>query len=314
MIGWMYIIGMKKVAVFMPQNLSEFIPALSVVTRKAAESSDSITLVVPDWLESLFRKLCSIQAITYNSIRKNEFNGFDKAYLLTDTFSSTWSCFLAGVPVRRGISSQLRTPFLTDIVSGDFDKHNHILKQFSAVLEVSYSEPHKWQGVQGSVKPHPEYDGLAVLCPGPADCPAKQWRGFKELVELSPHQDMVILGDKEDVSLAKKIAPRLPHRVRNLAGQTTLEEAAAIIAGASVVFANDSGLMQLAGFLGIPIVGIFGSTTSSWNRPLGERVAIASSHLSCVPCFRKKCSSKGYQCLESITAEKILSLASEVYR
>ncbi len=155
---------------------------------------------------------------------------------------------------------------------------------------------------------------MIALCPGTSYGAVREWQGFREIIKLLPRHEFVILGDEKDRTTANTIASHFPHRVRNLAGRTTIEKAASIIAAASVVIANHCGLMHLAGYLGVPVVGIFGSTSAVRHRPLGMSVRCAVSDVACTPCNKNSCFRKDYICLKSITPEKVISLAAEIAR
>ena len=188
----------------------------------------------------------------------------------------------------------------------------HLTALYAAILECEHIEPEFWPGI--SIPPAAEYKNLVALCPGSNHGAVRQWQGFREIIKLLPSYDFVILGDEYDKAIAKGIASHFPHRVRNRVGQTTIETAAAIIAAASVVIANHCGLMHLAGFLGTPVVGIFGSTSEVRDQPLGMAVRCAVSDGSCAPCNKSTCSRKDFICLKSITPEQVIALAGEIVR
>ncbi len=91
------------------------------------------------------------------------------------------------------------------------------------------------------------------------------------------------LGDAEDAAALGEEAVGV-----HLAGCLTLSESAAVVGACSVVVANDSFLLHLAGALGVPSVGLFGPTDPAHYRPLDSR----STHLwiggalPCSPCHR----------------------------
>ncbi len=312
----------KKVAVLMPNWISEFILALSVVARKIGETDDEITLIVPEHLVALCKSLSTLPVIPYS--RKNSIQfldsvsivkekSFDKLYILPHSFSSAWFGAKTGIPKSRGISAEQRSHFLTEGIPSEIvSKNEHLTKEYSLVLETSYVEPSFWPGITVDVDKH--FYGTVVLCPG-ADKPSCCWDGFEGLVKLWPDQHFVILGEDEDYDLSKNIGKRLPHRVVNLVGKTSISERLSILAGASVVIANDNGLLQIAGYLGTPVVGIFGGTTPIWKQPLGGSAYIVTSLIAqCRFCNKRECTKKKYECLSTIFPQNVISSALAIMR
>jgi len=314
---------MRKIAVLMPNWVGDFVMALSVLARKASEPDTVITLIVPENLSGLGKLLSSLPQITYRRKTRADFRetlseikrvSFDEIILLPHSFSSAWLAFRSGIAARRGVSTELRGLLLTDRLSGKhITRKEHLTKEYSSVLGVKYEEPSEWQAVS-NITPDEMYKGSTVLCPGAAYGPAKQWPEFNVLVRLQHDSKMVILGDKKDREVSSRIAHHMSHKVTDLSGITSLEQAVSIISGASVVISNDSGLMHIAGYLGVPVVGIFGSTTPAWTGPLGKNARIVSVNMECSPCFERTCHLKHYSCLKKITAESVLELAMEIRR
>jgi heptosyltransferase II len=305
-------------AILMPNWIGDFVLALSVVAGKEKASENNSTLIVPENLLPLSKLLTDFPVIVYKRKSRREFNAtigeikkrhFEQVVLLPHSFSSAWLAFRSGIRHRRGIAGELRTLFLTDRLPYSLaSRKQHLTREYSSVLDVPFQEPSAWPGFQ--LTPPAEKSGAVVLCPGAAYGPAKQWPGFSSVVKLLPGHEFIILGDSRDATTASLIAPDNPH-VRNLAGTTSLEQAVMVLAGASVVISNDSGLMHIAGYLGKPVVGIFGSTTPAWTRPLGSKVRIAFGECDCSPCFERTCRKQNYQCLQSIKPEKVVELVKE---
>ena len=76
--------------------------------------------------------------------------------------------------------------------------------------------------------------------------------------------------------------------------------------------AVDTGLGHLAPALGVPAIGLFGSTSLGLTGILGpETQSIASTHLPCIPCRKRECqfqkpndsSNIHPPCFEQITPE-----------
>lgn len=117
--------------------------------------------------------------------------------------------------------------------------------------------------------------GTRWLALGPgANWEPKIWPAaqFRELVaQLHDSFDAVILlGGPGDAERCAQVAQDCPLPYVNLAGQTGLLEAAAILARATVFVGNDSGLGHLASAVGIPTLTLFGPGQPERYRPWGE--------------------------------------------
>jgi heptosyltransferase-2 len=313
---------MKNVAILMPHWIGEFVLALSVISRKAERGDESITLLVPQHLIPLCTLLTPLPYFPYRRSTRKELlqciagvkqQHFDKLYILTHSLSTAWFGLRTGIPIRRGVSSELLSPFLTQTITpAGSDSSDHLTRDFADILEVDWQPPEEWQG--GSVPQDEDSENMVALCPGTNHGPAKQWQGFRDIVKLLPSYDFIILGDSADVEYAKAISSHLPHRVRDYTGKTTIEAAASILAAAPVVISNHSGLMHLAGYLGTPVVGIFGSTSAKRHRPLGRDVRCATAEGPCTNCNRSTCARKDYICLTAISPDRVIALAGEIVR
>ena len=139
----------------------------------------------------------------------------------------------------------------------------------------------------------------AVLCPGAEYGPAKRWPYFAELSQRLA-LPAVVLGSGQERELGAGV------RGRNLAGETTLDEAIELLAGAALVVSNDSGLMHVAAAVGTPQVALFGSSSPKHTPPLSERARVVWLGLECSPCFARECPLGHLRCLREISAESVL--------
>jgi heptosyltransferase-2 len=148
---------------------------------------------------------------------------------------------------------------------------------------------------------------LLVLAPGASFGSAKRWpaRNFaaaaKNILREIPGT-AVILGGTSEKGAADEVESYLKGgpRTINLAGKTTLSGAAWIISKASMVICNDSGIMHLAGALGVPLVVPFGPTNPLTTGPLGADYRILRKGSFCSPCLKRNCPFKKRICFEGI--------------
>jgi ADP-heptose:LPS heptosyltransferase len=81
---------------------------------------------------------------------------------------------------------------------------------------------------------------------------------------------IITLGTAAENDACQQVAAAAAPNGMNLAGQTTLEELAGVLALSAGVLCNDSGGMHLAAALGTPLVALFGITHPGQTGPLGR--------------------------------------------
>ncbi|RTY34240.1 lipopolysaccharide heptosyltransferase II [Chlorobium phaeovibrioides] len=310
----------SRSAILLPNWIGDLLLVLSVVERLPARRRAETTLLVPKKMGGLVALLSELPQIAFDradsaersrTLESVQSAGFSAIYLLPYSFSSAWFAFQTGIPVRRGLSREMRGLLLTERLPGRLrDKSQHITKEYAEILQVPYCEPEAWGGKAVPADEH--YRGVVVYCPGAAYGPAKRWPHFAELARLQAGERVVVLGTAADSDEARKIAAASPGRVEDLTGKTSLVEAAGIMAAAKAVVSNDSGLMHLAGFVGTPLIGMFGSTSPVWTRPLGSRSIIMQSTEPCAPCFRRTCRYGHYRCQENLLPSMVAEAFEEI--
>jgi len=160
---------------------------------------------------------------------------------------------------------------------------------------------------------HPGEKGIAALCPA-TTWRQKHWteEGWALLADalISEHCVVpVFLGSRADVELIDRILGLMKCKASNLAGKTTLKQAAAILEQSRLVIAVDTGLLYIALALGRPAIGVFGPTR--W-RHFAEKdnLVVVAKDFSCMPCLRHP-TCRHFDCMRAITAEEILSAAGQ---
>jgi len=168
---------------------------------------------------------------------------------------------------------------------------------------------------------------LWVFAPGATYGSAKSWplncaiEFVREAIDQR-NARVVVVGDSAASEYAKQLATALakipesdlpggPGLV-DLTGKTDLQQVASLLKSSQVFIGNDSGLMHLAGALGVATVGIFGSSNPQWTSPSGHltRVVVAKG-FQCHPCYLKTCNQKEF-CLETIKSDQIMAAVDEL--
>jgi lipopolysaccharide heptosyltransferase II len=88
-------------------------------------------------------------------------------------------------------------------------------------------------------------------------------------------------------------------------------DTAALAALATAIVSNDSALLHLGPALGVPALGIFGSTVPAFGfAPQGPRDAVAEIPLGCRPCDvhgKRRCPLKHHNCMEQLSPDAVLA-------
>ena len=101
---------------------------------------------------------------------------------------------------------------------------------------------------------------------------------------------------------------------RDLSGQTTLSDLAALIRRAEVCVTNDSGSMHLTVALGRPVVSVFGPTDPVWIGPYRRTRAVVQSGAACSPCYlpRLRACPNGHACMTEVSGAMVMERVEEV--
>ncbi len=164
-------------------------------------------------------------------------------------------------------------------------------------------------------------DGLIGLCPGATYGPAKRW--FQDrFVSLGRdlfhrhHVRLLIIGSAEEHETLEDIAREIGRAAMVVDG-FTLGICAAIIKRCRVIISNDTGLMHVAAALKVPVVALFGSTSSVWTGPRGPAGGVRhviSREVPCSPCFRRTCGrrERDYLCFQKIQVADVVEVVEKV--
>jgi heptosyltransferase-2 len=171
-----------------------------------------------------------------------------------------------------------------------------------ALTESDKSKADAWMTANGV------RDGFIALAPG-SIWGTKRWPYYPELAKLLGERQVVVIGGKDDATLAEAILAAAPN-AKSSAGQLSLRESAALIQRAAALVTNDSSPLHLATAVGTPILAIFGSTVPAFGygpiRP-GDRVA--EIPLDCRPCSShgpQVCPLGHHNCMKQQSAESVL--------
>jgi heptosyltransferase-2 len=239
--------------------------------------------------------------------------GADAALILPNSFASALLVTRAGIPQRWGYRSDWRGRLLTrGVMRARASVHQGAYYQAltralgiaSGPLEPELSVTTAAQAAARALLSSAGWDGaspLVVFAPGAAYGTAKRW--LPEYVAqvataLASERGAAcaLIGSRADsvttTQIVRQTAASARPRVMDLAGQTSLEQMAAVLSLARVCVSNDSGAMHVAAALGTPVVAIFGPTREYETAPLtraGGTSDVLLNPVWCRPCMLREC-------------------------
>ena len=156
------------------------------------------------------------------------------------------------------------------------------------------------------------------VIPGAARGTSKQWPAerYAETAAALVAQtggSVVTLGTKSEYAACQQVAAAAAPNGLNLAGATTMEELAAVLALSAAVLCNDSGGMHLAAAIGTPLVALYGITNPAQTGPLGDSIRIlqhSSRRTRDVP----RRSSEAQKALRAIPASEAVQAVLDLLR
>ena len=167
-----------------------------------------------------------------------------------------------------------------------------------------------------------------VIAPGSGKLEShKRWPYYKfsnlciKILDRYPNISIKIIGSNEEADLCQKIFDAIlaenyknNSRVSLIISLTSLQEILSIYVGALLAIVNCNGGSHIAGYAGIPILGLYGPTNPNITGPLGVNLKIIQSTISCSPCYSEK---KPYGCddpicMDSITLNEAWNSVNEV--
>lgn len=310
-----------------PAWVGDMAMAHAIVPGLAARGAE-VHMLAPAATAPLAERMPGVAAVYETGTRHGEFGwkarravgrrlrplGFAQAIVLPNSWKAALAPALAGIPRRTGFVGEARLGLLNDWRRLDQARLPRLVDRFAALADVAPSPPRLLSDAAAGRRLRRQHglaaDGPVVaLCPGAAFGPAKRWPAahFAALARrcAAAGSEVWVLGGQADAATGAAIAAQAP--ARNLAGRTSLLAAVDLLAAASAVVSNDSGLMHVAAALGKPLTVVYGATTPAFTPPLTPRAAVVEHGLACRPCFARQCPLYHLRCLRGIDADEVFA-------
>ncbi len=237
---------------------------------------------------------------------------FETALILPISFSAAFLVWSARIPRRIGYASDGRRALLTDApppLGGRLHRVHHYHHLLSALGSPPSVRSPRLDLIPDAVAWSREKlpgDSWIGINPGAAYGPAKRWPTdrFIELGRrLSSRGRIVVVGGPADAELGDRVA-RASGGI-SLSGKTNISQLAAAIARCRLFVSNDTGPLHVADAVGVPVVGIYGSTDWIETPPYGKRHSVVRHEVECSPCLRRACPLGHHECMKRVSVDEV---------
>jgi lipopolysaccharide heptosyltransferase II len=247
-------------------------------------------------------------------LRQQKFDMTICAFSERSTVKFNLLSYFTGAPWRLGVKRNNREFLFTHSISPSFDKHE-VLKNLDILKTVTQEnlsdEPFFWINeddrnfVKNWLKKNIANTNFKIgIHPGCTPTQLyKRWSpdNYLKLGKLlfeTYKANIVIFGGPEEKELANKISAGIPSSFV-AAGETTLKQTAALLETCDLYIGHDSGVLHIASTQRIPIIALFGPTSSILSGPYCKNKQIITAK------NRKNNS------MDSISVEEVFAVASE---
>ena len=295
--------------------------------------------LAPRWVAPVLQRMPQISAVIDNPFAHGELalaaryrlarelahSAYQRAYVLPNSAKSALIPWLASIPERIGFTGEARYGLINRRHRLDPAALPQMSERFAQLAEVpgtslprplprpQLSSSREQQAQTRQALGIASSEKIAVFCPGAEYGVAKRWpaRHFATLADELGRRGYVIwlLGSPKDRPIGDEIVRQASAAGApiNLCGVTSLTQAIDLIAAASVVVCNDSGLMHVAAALDRPLVAVYGSSSPGFTPPLTPYAQIISLNLPCSPCFKRECPLGHLDCLNKLEPQRVLT-------
>ncbi len=303
-----------KILVIGPSWVGDMMMSQSLYrTLKAAHPDAQIDVMAPAWCRPLLSRMPEVNEalampLGHGALEIGErrrlgkslrTRGYDRAYVLPNSFKSALVPFFAGIKQRIGWRGEMRYGLLNDVRVLDKPAFPLMVERYVALAydkdrikaARDLPQPLLWPQLQVSAEEKVATAAAFALsdqrpaigfCPGAEFGPAKRWPHYhyaalaQQLIEQG--KQIILFGSAKDHETGEQILQALPETARpfcrNLAGETQLEQAVILLAHCHAVVSNDSGLMHIAAALNRPLVALYGPSSPDFTPPLSQQARV----------------------------------------
>lgn len=314
---------------------------------KVIYPQSQIDVLASPWVAPIYRACAEVHEVIEArlehkqlqwSLRKQlakqlELNQYDACFVLPNSLKSALIPWLANIPLRIAYRGEMRFGLINFALDNPSKTNrppmaNHYLALCNVIDHSQEIDTNQPADPKLNISPTAKQtvrsklqaaaineQSIYVLCPGAEYGVTKRWPTehfaslAQQLSENEPDAHVILLGSKGDHALGQDIISQVTRtsQIQNWCGETSLDEAIALIGMSKALVSNDSGLMHIGAALKVPQVAIFGSSDPQHTPPLSNKAKVIWLHLPCSPCHKRECPLGHLKCLKDILPATVLS-------
>lgn len=327
----------QRILVIAPNWIGDCVmaqPLLALLKRKYPDQP--IDVLAPSWVAPVLRAMAEVDTVLETPFKHGALQlrerwrfarilrqrTYSSAYVLPNTIKFALLPWLAGIKKRIGYRGESRYGLINVMHFDDVSAPRAMVPFYAALAssptanvssqfarpvlllsKVQIKEVLSSLGLSEKSK-------LIAFAPGAEFGNAKRWptKHFAQLADTIlrsyPDAQVVLLGSAKDNVVCNEIKTACPS-VHHLAGKTSLDQAIALIATASAVVSNDSGLLHIASALNRPVIALYGPTDPDHAPPFSDIAHSLSLRLACAPCKQRECPLGHQDCMQNLRIDMV---------
>ena len=308
----------EKILVIAPQFLGDGILSVPFFRNLRLHYKDvQIDAITKNAGKLVLEKVPYINNVYDLKTIKKEFikkQKYSKVYILKRSLSALMLVLGCEIKQKIGFSGQFRKPFLSKPVKYIPNK-KHELECFFDILksdDIEIVDDRLEYFVQENANETIQkylLEGKKALIVACASTKVKEWsqENFAKVAESLKEKGYSIyfVGLKSEKAYCEGIAQG--DGVYNLCGELSFDENVALVKNMDLAVGIDSGFCHLASAFGVKTLTLFGPMSALQWGLLGEKSQNFSLNLPCSPCKKPSKCKKGFECIQKITPEDVIS-------
>ena len=320
---------------------------------KAIYPQSQIDVLASPWVAPIYRACAEVHQVIEARLEHKQLqcglrkklakqlklNQYDACFVLPNSLKSALIPWLANIPLRIGYRGEMRFGLINFSLDNPRKTNrppmaNHYLALCNVLSHSKEIDTHQSADPQLNISPLAKQSvsnklqaaeikdqSIYVLCPGAEYGITKRWPTehfatlAQQLIANEADARVILLGGKADYALGESIRIQAANdsKIYNWCGDTSLDEAIALIGMSKALVSNDSGLMHIGAALKVPQVAIFGSSDPHHTPPLSDKAQVIWLNLPCSPCHKRECPLRHLKCLKDISPENVFKVIQSLH-